>query len=44
MEFIEKLKVIYQTYKDEKNPPVPVEDIREFLELSGITLEEDDTV
>jgi N-acetyl-beta-hexosaminidase len=41
--FTDKLKDIYKTYKDKKNPPVPVKDIRDFLELSGIPLEEDDT-
>ena len=36
----EKLKDIYQTYKDHENPPVPVKKIREYLKLSGVLLEE----
>lgn len=44
MGFIDKLKDIYHEYKDDENPPVPVKDIREFLELSGIPIEDDDTV
>lgn len=38
----EKLKDIYKTYKDYENPPVPVKKIREYLELSGVNLEEGD--
>ncbi len=40
----DKLKDIYQTYKDEKNPPVPVKEIKEYLKLFGVELEEDDMV
>jgi hypothetical protein len=36
----EKLKDIYMTYKDNKNPPVPIETIKEYLELEGISLED----
>jgi len=36
----EKLKDIYQTYKDHENPPVPVKKIKEYLKLSGVFLEE----
>ena len=39
----DKLKDIYQTYKDQKNPPVPVKKIKEYLKLSGVSLEDDDT-
>ncbi|MDI9435695.1 MAG: hypothetical protein QM396_06785 [Euryarchaeota archaeon] len=39
---VEKLKDIYKTYKDHENPPVPVEKIREYLELSGVDIEEGD--
>jgi len=42
--FNDKLKDIYQTYKDHENPPVPVKKIREYLELSGVSLEDDDAV
>ena len=35
----EKLKDIYQTYKDHENPPVPVKKIKECLKLSGVLLE-----
>ena len=40
----DKLKDIYQTYKDHENPPVPVKKIKEYLKLSGVQLEEDETV
>ena len=39
--FVDKLKDIYRRYKDEENSSVPVEDIKEFLELSGVPLEEE---
>ena len=32
----EKLYDIYMTFKDQKNPPVPIETIKEYLELEGI--------
>ena len=41
--FLDKLKTIYKTYKDDENPPVPIKEIKEYLELSGVELEEDDT-
>ena len=44
MRLNEKLKDIYKAYKDEKNPPVPVKEIKEYLKLSGVELEEDDTI
>jgi hypothetical protein len=34
----DKLKDIYHTYKDLDNPPVPVDLIKEYLELSGVEL------
>jgi hypothetical protein len=39
--FVDKLKDIYRRHKDEENPTVPVKDIKEFLELSGVPLEEE---
>lgn len=36
----DKLKDIYQTYKDHDNPPVPVQKIKEYLQLSGVSLDE----
>ena len=42
--FLDKLKDIYQTYKDDKNPPVPIKEIKEYLELSGIKVDEDDNL
>ncbi|MDD3754528.1 MAG: hypothetical protein PHQ17_08240 [Methanobacterium sp.] len=36
----EKLKDIYQTYKDHKNRPVPVKKIKEYLKFSSVLLEE----
>ena len=41
IEFDDKLKEIYKTYKDHDNPPVPVKKIKEYLELSGVSLDED---
>jgi ABC-type uncharacterized transport system substrate-binding protein len=43
MKLTDKLKDIYKLYKDEKNPPVPIKEIKEYLKLSGVELEEDDT-
>ena len=37
----EKLKDIYMTYKDHKNPPVPIGTIKEYLELEGVLLEDE---
>jgi hypothetical protein len=37
-----KLKAIYDQYKDQKNPPVPVKKIKKFLELEGVPLDEDE--
>jgi hypothetical protein len=33
------LKQAYDQYKDVKNPPVPIEEIKEYLELEGIEIE-----
>lgn len=38
----DKLKNIYQTYKDQENPPVPIEIIKEYLELCGVKLDDSD--
>jgi len=32
------LKKVYYCYKEDINPPVPIEIIKEFLELEGIVL------
>jgi hypothetical protein len=37
--FEDKLLGIYLNYKYRKNPPVPLELIREYLELSGVNLD-----
>jgi len=37
----EKLLDIYMTYKDDSKPPVPIDTIKEYLELEGIPLEDD---
>ena len=36
----EKLFDIYITYKDHVNPPVPINTIKEYLELEGFSLDE----
>lgn len=36
----EKLLDIYMTYKDQKNPPVPITTIKEFLILEGVIIDE----
>jgi len=36
----DKLLAIYLNYKDKENPPVPLELIREYLELSGVKLDD----
>lgn len=36
----DKLKKIYNKYKTDENPPVPLEMIKEFLELDGVHLDE----
>ncbi len=36
----EKLKDIYMTYRDQDNPPVPLDAIKEYLELEGVELDE----
>jgi hypothetical protein len=36
----EKLKDIYMTYRNHENPPVPLDTIREYLELEGVELDE----
>lgn len=38
----EKLIDIYNTYKDDENPPVPIKKLEEYLKLEGILLDEDD--
>lgn len=35
------LKQAYYLYKDEKNPPVPLKTIKEYLMLEGIVLDND---
>ncbi len=35
------LKQVYYHYKNYKNPPVPLELIKEFLELEGINLKDE---
>lgn len=35
-----KLLIIYLAYKDDPNPPVPIDTIKEFLELEGEVLKE----
>lgn len=35
-----KLLDIYMTYKDHDNPPVPLDIIKEFLELEGISIDD----
>lgn len=39
----EKLIDIYYTFKDYDNPPVPIETIKEYLKLEGISLEMNET-
>jgi len=36
----EKLLDIYMTFKDDINPPVPLETIKEYLELEGVLSDE----
>jgi len=36
----EKFYDIYMTFKDHKNPPVPIETIKEYLELEGVLLDD----
>lgn len=36
----DKLKDIYMTYRDDINSPLPLDVIKEFLELEGVVLEE----
>jgi hypothetical protein len=38
----EKFYDIYMTFKDHKNPPVPIETIKEYLELEGVLLNDED--
>jgi len=44
MTLSEKLKDIYVTYKDDEDPPVPVDSIKELLELLGVPLEDGDEI
>ncbi len=39
--FDEKLEEIYYEFKDMKNPPVPIETIREYLILEGFPLDDE---
>lgn len=39
-EFKTLLKKTYEQYKDHKNPPVPIAEIKEFLEIEGVELGE----
>lgn len=36
----DKLLNIYITFKNDENPPVPIETIKEYLELEGISLDD----
>jgi hypothetical protein len=36
----DKLKDIYMTYREYENPPVPLDAIKEYLELVGVNLSE----
>lgn len=40
-ELNELLRKAYQRYINDPNPPVPVATIKEYLELEGIPLEDD---
>lgn len=37
----EKFYDIYRTFKDHKNPPVPIDTIKEYLELEGVFLDDE---
>jgi hypothetical protein len=37
----EKFYDIYMTFKDQKNPLVPIDTIKEYLELEWVSLEDD---
>lgn len=39
-EFKNLLKKTYDQYKNDENPPIPLEEIKEYLELEGVELEE----
>jgi len=39
-EFKTLLKKTYDQYKDHENPPIPLNEIKEYLELEGVELEE----
>lgn len=41
-EFKNLLKKTYLQFKDHKNPPVPLLEIKEYLELEGVNLEDND--
>lgn len=34
------LKKVYYTYKDDNNPPIPIELIKEYLAPEGVNLED----
>lgn len=37
---IDVMKRAYHTFKDYDNPPVPIDDIKEYLKLEGVQLDE----
>lgn len=39
----EKLKDIYLTFKDDTNNTLPLDDIKEYLEICGVSLDENNT-
>lgn len=39
-EFNDLLQQVYNQYKGYKNPPIPLLEIKEYLELEGVNLEE----
>ena len=41
-EFNDLLKHFYFSYIDKENPPIPLKTIKDYLELEGVTLENND--
>lgn len=39
----EKLKDIYLTFKDDTNSKLPLDDIKEYLKICGVSLDEKNT-
>ncbi|CEL23994.1 hypothetical protein [Methanobacterium formicicum] len=39
-DFTNRMRDIYITYKDDENPPVPIDLIRDYLKLEGIIIVE----